>query len=263
MKAKLKFEQITITPDGAKKMLQKNFGNRTMSLRHVTFLANEIIGGRWKVNGDPIRFGKDGRLLDGQHRLAAVVKSGKPIESVVISGFGQDIFDTIDCGKKRCAADALSCLGEKNSVRVASALTLVDRYLTCRLGRSHSRVYSNTEVEALLDKHPGIRESIMTGVKAKGLIFGSIVDACNYLFRQKDQDLAELFFRRVLRGISLSDNDPEYVLRSRLVKNATATAKLDRITMFALCVKAWNAVRSGRKIKALRWDDDEDFPTII
>ena len=71
----------TITPEKAVEYLRHNTNNyRKLSLATVSKYVAEIKAGRWQLNGETIVFGEDGILKDGQHRLAAIAKAGKPIE---------------------------------------------------------------------------------------------------------------------------------------------------------------------------------------
>jgi hypothetical protein len=98
----MKMELKTITPEWAAKTLaEKNTRNRPISRPHVEALANEIRRGAWQVNGDTIKLSPDGQLIDGQHRLAAVVKAGVSIQSFVVEGISFDVFHTIDTRLKR------------------------------------------------------------------------------------------------------------------------------------------------------------------
>jgi hypothetical protein len=260
MKAELK----TITPEWASKTLaEKNAGNRSMNRIHVESLAKEMKRGKWKINGDTICLNGT-RLIDGQHRLAAVVLSGITIQTFVIDGLSSDVFDTKDVGKRRSAGDTLGVRGEQNACRLAAALVFIDKYMT---GRSDKSVtYSNTEMEELLDKYPDARDSIQTSTSTKGLISPSVLDSCHYLFSRKDADLADEFVKKVLRGTGLEEGSPWYVLRERLVGNSLSKAKLSRPYLMALCIKAWNHARGGTRVRFLRWRDKgeavEQFPVI-
>lgn len=93
------FEKIT--PAQAKAWLDDpkvNHSNRTLRQDHVRFLAKEMAEGRWEPNNDAICFAKDGRLLNGQHRLSAIVLSGKPQELFVIRGMDEESFKVMDGG---------------------------------------------------------------------------------------------------------------------------------------------------------------------
>jgi hypothetical protein len=262
----MKAELRTITPAWARKVLkEQNTKNRAMNMKHVAKLAEEMRSGRWKINGDTIRF-DDHILVDGQHRLAAVVMSGITIQSFVVEGLPNDVFDTIDCCLKiRKPGDMLGVRGEKNCYRLASALALTDRYMTGRGDKSVE--YTNTEIEELLEKYPTVRESIQISAKAKGLMPPSLLDACHYIFSQLDKLMADEFVTKVIKGTGLADGDPYHVLRERLLDNSLSKAKLSKPYMLALCIKAWNCTRKGVKVRYLRWrttgEVTETFPVAI
>ena len=164
----------TVTPEWAEETLKKNIGNRPLNIQHVDKLAKEMTKGRWKVNGDTICL-NGSRVIDGQHRLHAVMQSGITIETLVVEGLSSDVFDTKDVGKRRSAGDTLGVAGEQNACRLAAALILIDKYFTGRVEKSVS--YSNTEMEELLLKYPESRQSIQTSMGTKGLITPSVLDA--------------------------------------------------------------------------------------
>lgn len=64
-----------ISPDLARDLLAKNPHNRNLRVRRVEQLAGAMTRGEWVFNGDAIRIADSGMLLDGQHRLAAIVRS--------------------------------------------------------------------------------------------------------------------------------------------------------------------------------------------
>jgi hypothetical protein len=74
----------TIGPEEAKTLLGgRHPDNRRISTSRVSFLVSEIASGRWKPEHQGILLGKNGVLIDGQHRLAAVAKCGIPISILV------------------------------------------------------------------------------------------------------------------------------------------------------------------------------------
>jgi hypothetical protein len=92
----------TITPKMAITMLEesKKSGGRNRNLRDraVTRYADDMIAGRWQDNGQPIVFNGSAMILDGQHRLHAIVKSGIPQRTLVVRGVEGDAMLTIDTG---------------------------------------------------------------------------------------------------------------------------------------------------------------------
>ena len=246
----MKAELLSITPAFAELLLKSNTANRHVTESHVAYLVKEIKAGRWKVNGDTIRISKSGLIIDGQHRLLAIVRAGVTIESWVVTGLPDDVFDTIDVGKRRSPGDTLECRGEQNAHRLAAALALIDKYMTGRVDKSSH--YTNSETEALLAKYPTARESLITSKSGKGLLLPSVLDACHYLFTQKDPVMTEVFMDRILKGVGLEEGDPWYVLRERLLTNSISNTKLSKAHVMALCIKAWNHARAGRRITKLQ-----------
>lgn len=240
---------ITIQPKLAEQMLKKNTRNRKVSQPNVSRLAKAMKEGNWKVNGDMIRISSSGNVVDGQHRLLAVVASGVTIQTWAMFDVPEDIFDTIDVGKRRSAADTLSCLGEKDAHHVAAVLTLLERYMT---GKAQTQIeYTNTEMEVLLHKYPDVRNYMVSKRCRTPILKPSVMNCCYYLFCQKDPVIAEDFVEKICKGIGLQIGDPWYVLRERLMKNYTSKAKLPRAHVWALCIKAWNFAREGRRIYKL------------
>ena len=69
-----------VTPELAAKFLEKNNVNREIRLFHVAEIADLINRDKWQLNHQGIAFNKDGYLLDGQHRLLAIIKAGKAVQ---------------------------------------------------------------------------------------------------------------------------------------------------------------------------------------
>src|SRR5690606_33959034 len=105
-----------------------NRRNRPIRRTWVQTLAGAMERGEWRENGDTLKFAHNGTLLDGQHRLAAIVLSGRPQWMLIARNVPDDAFSTIDRGSRRTAADALALLGEPRSAILAATLNLVWRY---------------------------------------------------------------------------------------------------------------------------------------
>jgi hypothetical protein len=257
---------VTITPDMAMEMLKNNPRNRTVHRMHLESMCNELRAGRWKFNGDTIRVGIDGTLIDGQHRLLAVIATGIAITTLLVTELDPDVFDTIDSGARRSGADTLCVAGEKNGRNLAAALVVADNLLTGKLDFSRVIKVSNAEILDMLARHPEIRNSVHWGNAFARLAPPSIVIALHYIVSIRAKDKADEFFTCVAKGENLGFSNPAYLLRQRLIDNATAKGKLTRRYMAALFIKAWNSWRTGGQIKFLRFresgDSPETFPEI-
>lgn len=79
-------EVEVITPEMAEAYLANNFKHRDIKESKVDKYVETLKNGEWRFNGKVITFNKDGVLMNGQHRLSAVVKSGIPIKTLVVRG---------------------------------------------------------------------------------------------------------------------------------------------------------------------------------
>jgi hypothetical protein len=255
---------IDITPKIASDWLKANTRNRRIKESHVRFLAREMELGRWAENGETIKKNGD-LLLDGQHRLLACVRSNTSFRTLVVEGLSEEAFNTIDTNVPRSGSDTLSVQGEKNTSRLSAALGFVHRYLTGTVGAQWTKL-SNLEIQQLLEQHPGIRNSTNRSEFNTRLIPVSILSACHYLFSQKDPALADIFVGKLLKGSGLTEGEPVYVLRERLVQNSLAKAKLHPDYISALLIKTWNHTRAGTQVKILHFRNQgesiEVFPLV-
>jgi hypothetical protein len=94
-----------ITPEVAKAMLERNTENRSVRKAWVTYLARQMSGGHWKPTADGIAIRKDGVIMNGQHRLLAIVQSGVAVDLLVVTGFDKESFLVMDRGAGRTIAD--------------------------------------------------------------------------------------------------------------------------------------------------------------
>lgn len=108
MQSKMRYEQQEITPELAAVYLEKNEGNRALRTSHVAYLAHEMLDTKAKglePHPQPIIFGEDGMLIDGQHRLQAIIKLGMPVKMIVGYGFPREMFGWLDAGVGRSMSD--------------------------------------------------------------------------------------------------------------------------------------------------------------
>lgn len=97
----MKTEIMVISPQQAKNWLDTKGPNRKLSPKHIDYIVNEIKMGRWNLTHQGIAFAEDGRLLDGQHRLAAIEKSGIAVKMMVTTGVEVGHFAIVDRGMPR------------------------------------------------------------------------------------------------------------------------------------------------------------------
>ncbi len=97
----------TITPEMAKAILAGNTGNRAIRANAVRNMADDMRRGFWRLTHQGIAIAQDGRLLDGQHRLHAILDYGQPVEMMVARNVDPAAFSAMDRGRVRQVRDIL------------------------------------------------------------------------------------------------------------------------------------------------------------
>ncbi|MBF0453890.1 MAG: hypothetical protein HQL72_03610 [Magnetococcales bacterium] len=260
---------MTITPALARKWLERNEKNRNLKDRKVQELVSTIEDSHWRLNGESICFSSGGRLLDGQHRLHAIAKSGIPAEAVIIFGVDDSVMRTYDQGVKRTNADHFNISGEKNCVVLGATIRLLYMWKTLQFHRSGPKFTPDQEtLDKLLAEHPSVRNSVQISKKATRFITSANAAALHFLFSQtgiemrSGQSAADHFLEKLGSGENITRQDAVYRLREALTENRTSK-KLTSIQMRAMTIKAWNIFSQDKKRGRIHWDADEEaFPEI-
>jgi hypothetical protein len=99
---------LEVTPSMAARWLEGNTHNRPVNQGHVERLASEMKAGRWRVTHQGLAFSASGRLLDGQHRLWAIVMADVPVQTRVFFNESAENIECLDGGLGRTSADRMS-----------------------------------------------------------------------------------------------------------------------------------------------------------
>ncbi len=259
-------EIVEVTPQLAETWLSRNLNNRNMRRAVVDSYCRDIEAGRWRLNGETIKFGPNGVLLDGQHRLSAVVQAGATIPMVVVRNLSDDVMATVDVGAKRSYADALKLAGEDNTPTLAA---VVRRAVLWERGmRTNTGAIKPTalEMDDFLHRHPEIRTSadLASRLASRERLPASVIGLCHYLFAQIDPDAATWFFLRAADSDGIPATDPIAVLRNRVIRLRGAGGRINETEGLALTIRAWNAHRAGETRTKLQMPKggltNENFP---
>lgn len=256
--------RMTLTAPVALDWLQRNKKNRALQDYYVDTLAGAMLRGEWKLNGDAIRFSTEYLVLDGQHRLWALVKAAEvnpdvSIDTFVVFGLEPGSQDTMDGGRKRTLSDVLKMHGEVSTMQLAATLNRIHLW---RLGEGALRFAGPNRLTAaqglsMLEREPHIRTAVRIAARIRGQlqnsVSASLLAPCLYRFDEIDHADSIEFWRQVGLGEGLKRYDPAYELRQAFFKNANRRSKLPTLVMHALIIKAWNAFRAGKPVQVLAW----------
>jgi hypothetical protein len=269
--------RAVLTPAAAAVLLKNhNFKNRGIKKHQKQFLQRQMESDKFIYNGETIIVGDNFQILNGQHRLAACVASGKPIEVLIVFGVPSAAFTTLDQGARRSGSDLLTIEGHRNCTVLAACLRQIHNYYKGAIGRANAPGPAGAEGRGdnsftleLLSRYPGAQESV---VKMRSICITqpSVACALHYLFSQVDSAEAEEFCDVVLNGFQhgmtySALGQAAGMLREWLVKAATGS-KSKRTVPWVVAnvwIKAWNAGRDGHLPKLLNWKDGIEDPLII
>jgi hypothetical protein len=169
--------------------------------------------GRWRRTGEPIIFDESGQLVDGQHRMWAVIESGCTIDMLVVRGVPMDAIHNIDTGKPRSTAQVMQILGGQNTTKLVSIARAIDMVVS----PGRVRNLSVDEVETVLSRWPGVKWILeQPGALKSGKLTQACVLAAFAIVYSKNQGLARDSWEAFYTGANLAKGDPLLTLRNYL-----------------------------------------------
>lgn len=269
-----RFEVINIDADKAKELLKRNIRNRALDKKTVERYAETMKRGEWAENFEPIQISEGGVLMNGQHRLEAIVKSGTTQRMLLCWGVKDKAFTTYDRLRPRTNSDILGLEGIQQPKYIAS---IIKSYIMLKRGnvlnlKGGAMSNPNTKNLKIYDadftntynENPDLfqevlKQSLKITKRLKGLFTASEMSAyMAYLILDKKhlQEAVIEFFEK-LHDLSDVESMPITLLRERLVQNKMGNSRMTSAMKRALLIKAWNAWILKKDIKRLVWSDKE------
>ena len=253
-------ETVIITPEDAMRMLEMNGSNRPLNEVHVKRIARQIADGKWRFNGDTIKIATTNNILDGQHRLWAIIEAKTAIETIVVRDIESDAFATIDTLRKpRSGSDVLALLG---ATRQRSCISVALQWLT-RWQRKCLETYrapqnriENSDIEQAYKDNPGIVRAAEAATRLRGLANPGIIAFFYFVLTNRNPDLAERMISTLENPAGVGINDPFFRLRSYFTSDKS---RKDPLTTIVYMIKAANAAYENREIKTLNWRNQGSF----
>lgn len=272
---------VIVTPEKARYYLEEcNYPyNRPIMRRQVDILKTAVEKGQFN-QGTSVHFGVvDSReyLLDGQHRLTAILETGVSQQMTIVYQT-VDSFDDLpyiyarfDRHAKRSAADTYHAfnLGEKTGLsrkQIAKADGAVRLIMSSFHPNSKKGLYySDFEIMPEIDRYKDyikIYHELISGCMTKlrdamlrrstmAIALVTLDEASNYM----TSDRICAFWQRVADGNGLEKNDPRFRLRDKLLTtrisggaNPGVTEQVSLIDACRMTTVAWNAYAEGKTL---------------
>lgn len=239
---------MQVTPGIAEYWLGKNHVNRNARDRVIDRFVNDMKNGKWQITGEAIKFDRTGRLIDGQHRLKAVVKSGCTVPMFVVRGLSEETQIVLDSGAARTAADNLHMIGVRNANLVASIARR-------RISLTDIDSVSNSDVFDYVQAHPEINEASRIARRyAKGCdIAPSTVGLAAWVIaEQHGWEVAEEFFNAAAEKVGLSAGDPVLAMTAFFSEQRRNRRKLKLQSQLSVVIRAFNYRYRGEPWRTVR-----------
>lgn len=268
----MEISKLLITPAMAKAMLENGIRNRRLNKEAIARYVSDMVAGRWKQDtGELIKISKDGKPIDGYHRLTAVVLSGSSIWFHVASGLDESVFDVLDTGKSRSANDIFNINDIPNSNIVPSIIS-VYYYLSNGAGSSSgiaaSKRLTNAQILIIYNEDAErwqdiTRHALKFYSSFAKILVPSTIGGMYRLFSEINANSAIEFMDQLCTGRNI-DTDVLFLLRDTLMRDSVSQRKMSIVTKNAIIIKAWNSWRRKKPLKVLKFDAiKEQFPKPI
>jgi len=264
-----------VTPKRAKELLEKNICNRSVNERKVKEYSYFMECGKWGETHQGIAISKTNKLIDGQHRLLAIIKSGVSLMQNITTEVEDESFAKIDIGYNRTSGVMMDVAGVKNynahASGIAKMIVLVKRERPSGggggnkelfiLGQdvideyySHQEIYDEIHV---ISSHYYCKFRIIS----KSVLYAAIA----YLHFTKKWELNFIYdFLKQLYKEKPTENNTLNVFFNALMKNLVSNKKYATPQSFAFFVKTWNAFVKKSELRIMKYDDSiEEYPVFL
>lgn len=256
-----------ITPEDAQELLAGQSANRQISHGHTDRLRRSLVDKNWYVTSQGIGIDYKGQVIDGQHRLQSIVRTGVSVWMVVVRGLHPTSQRVVDDGRKRSLADDHKIAGHSEYSALAAMQNLAYRFEFAALRGMKLSSVRTIQVSRLevLEAYEGREEDtaniVRLGNEANKRydIPGSSFTAAYYLaLRHKTRvnpGLIHQFFMQVAKGYGINPGDPAeaiHVAVKRLRSNKDLPS-LDTAEICAALLYALDKHLSGEQISRIDW----------
>lgn len=264
---------VIVTPKIAQKWIGTQVRNRPEQTISMLGYRADMLAGRWEFAGDPIRFDKDGHLIDGYNRLSALAgieNDGFALAFLVIRGLNTDAQLVMDQGARRTAGQQLGLKGIVSGTGIAAGVRMSlswERDLLFANRWEEGNQITPTEVIVWVEEHPEevrIALARLTSIRKIGLRPSSGLGFVIRLGVALENEVKE-FITEMDELANLPEGSPTLALAKRLARvRREPDLRLSEIDQLGFLIYTWNNWINGRHSTRLQrprggWNADT-FP---
>lgn len=262
-KSKISHESVMVDPPLAKHWLAKlSEHQRRPSSWHVRHLVRIMRDGKWLPSNDAICFDTGGYMINGQHRLLAIIETGMTLLFDVRRGLPPESFLIMDVQKVRLVT---AYMPEKCRYVLNGAAKMLIVWLKDDFPFGSMVKPTSPEIMDIVESNPKLVESAELiysyGVRLSCLCGAGFQAFLHWYFitqENQHRDKADAFFNDIATGGGLNNGHPGLALRNRLL---VSSAKLLTRDKQAYMLKALKAYLRGESLTKMSWKRQQ-FPTL-
>lgn len=250
--AEIKSEFVWITPEKAQECLASNsVDQRAISQASVIRHISDMKNGLWESESHQgLAFSSEGHLVDGQHRLTAIVRAGVSLWMRVDRYTGPAPMTAFDTGRKRTPGDALvvSGLADRTSGKaVAACATALKMGVDVSSTRPSSAIVSQ-----VYEAH---KDAIDHVTRALPVAISSIQAALAYLYPAAPEEV-DAIIRKIRTNAGMLEDTGEQQL-SLLLRTKGSRSQSEYAAAFYKTLSACEASFKKREIRTLRAPNED------
>lgn len=243
-------EDILITPEMAKALLDYNPMNRNITDGVVDGYRRDINNDRWINSHESIGIDTGGNLMDGQHRLIAIIEANKAQVVYVTFQVPPEARFVVDGGKKRPTSQKLKFIDPSLNTKVPSVAISMMRGTASSAPR-----YTDSEKAEFVHLHGEVILKVQRSLPPSPR--ADVVAAiCKAVIWHSEELIMP--FAAQIKKLKFDDGDPAKALFLYLTKAKTSGKKIKPAEVYKKTLAALQAYIEGRNLTRL-YDRDEDF----
>lgn len=253
-------EMVSVDAAMAHQWLRHQNANRKLRPGRVSEFARDMLKRNWRVTGEALKFDPEGSLLDGQHRLAAVLEAAEvepdiSVLMLVVRGVPREAQDVMDTNSRRTGADQFKIKGYANYAALAAATkwSIVWERGALYADRD-SRTVTHSDQLEFVQANPRLEEITALAAPKYKFIYmplGFIITSW-WVLDRIDDDQAQWFFDRLADGVNLPDLHPILALKNSLITLRMQKSNMPADVYMSMVMRTWNAVREGKTMQKMQ-----------
>lgn len=284
VKSDLRYRRISVDPDMAMAILTSNTDNRPVDQTRINKYAKHMAHGLWKqTSAEVIQIATDGRLIDGQHRLKAIIQSGVTVTLTIVDGCDADTFDVIDTGKTRTHNDVFSIaqMGQ-GTAALARIVYLYEKMMDKDWRQAKVGNVSTVELlswakdkQEILETAARLGRKVNKPVRPLGRTAGAVMAILDLFGGVSCESTFELFYRPMIDLVGYDPSSPPllfyYFIRQSqdsraeaggpFAVNAGSSTETNRRKIILQLMAARDTIQNLPR-KTYRWRDDFQMPDV-